>query len=121
MDLNLFDNRKREDSFIGKFINELKNAFENTVNKNEENNVINEYNIFERKKIFLDNKSRKGNGLAWIMDENSVCISEDGDGGIISIGEITLPNNARVGEVYEKINGEYIYNQNITAKLEEIM
>ena len=54
------------------------------------------------------------------MDENSVCISEDGDGGIISIGEITLPNNAKVGEVYEKIDGKYIYNFDMTAKLKEI-
>lgn len=121
LDLNLFDNRKKEDSFIGNFINELKNALENRTNKNKEKNVINEYNIFERKKIFLDNRSRKGNELVWIMDDNSVCISENGDGGAISINEVNLPTNAKIGEVYEKVNGKYIYNKNITAELKEIM
>ena len=121
LDLNIFDNRKKEDSFIGNFINELKNALENRTNKNKEKNIINEYNIFERKKIFLDNRSRKGNELVWIMDDNSVCISENGDGGAISINEVDLPTNAKIGEVYEKINGKYIYNKNITAELKEIM
>ena len=82
---------------------------------------MDEYNVYEKKKIFLDNKSRKGNELVWIMDDNSVCISEDGDGGPISISEIDLPNDANVGEVYEKIDGEYIYNPNVTNKLKEIM
>ena len=82
---------------------------------------MDEYNRYERRKIFLDNKSRKSNELAWIMDDNSVCISEDGDGGPISISEIDLPNDANVGEVYEKIDGEYIYNPNVTNKLKEIM
>lgn len=121
LDLNIFDNRKKEDSFIGNFINELKNALENRTNKNKEKNIINEYNIFERKKIFLDNRSRKGNELVWIMDDNSVCISENGDGGAISINEVDLPTNAKIGEVYEKVNGKYIYNKNITAELKEIM
>lgn len=121
LDLNLFDNRKKEDKFMSKFINELKNALENRTNKNKEKNVINEYNIFERKKIFLDNRSRKGNELVWIMDDNSVCISENGDGGAISINEVDLPTNAKIGEVYEKVNGKYIYNKNITAELKEIM
>ena len=97
MDLNLFENRKTEDNFINQFIEELKNALENTIsqkqNKNEKSNVLDEYNIYEKKKIFLYNKSRKSNELAWIMDDNSVCISEDGDGGPISISEIDLPNN----------------------------
>lgn len=125
MDLNLFENRKTEDNFINKFIEELKNALENTIsqkqNRKEESNVMDEYNRYERRKIFLDNKSRKSNELAWIMDNNSVCISEDGDGGPISISEIDLPNDANVGEVYEKIDGEYIYNPNVTNKLKEIM
>ena len=82
---------------------------------------MDEYNIYEKKKIFLDNKSRKSNELAWIMDDNSVCISEDGDGGPISISEIDLPNDVKAGEVYEKIDGEYIYNHDITNKLKEIM
>lgn len=54
------------------------------------------------------------------MDENSVCISENGDGGPCSIFEIDLPKNAKVGEVYEKIDGKYIYNFDMTAKLKEI-
>ena len=125
MDLNLFENRKTEDNFINKFIEELKNALENTIsqkqNKNEESNVMDEYNRYERRKIFLDNKSKKGNDLAWVMDENSVCISEHGDGGLFFINEIDLPNNAKVGEVYEKVNGEYVYNSEITIQLKEII
>jgi len=124
LDLNLFENRKTEDNFINKFIEELKNALENTLsqkkNKNEKSNVMDEYNRYEKKKIFLDNKSRKGNELAWVMDEQSVCISENGDGGPIDISEVDLPSNAKVGEVYEKINGEYVYNSDITIKLKEI-
>lgn len=125
MDLNLFENRKTEDNFISKFIEELKNALENTIsqkqNRKEESNVMNEYNRYERRKIFLDNKSKNGNEFAWVMDEGSVCISENGDGGPISIGEILLQNDANVGEVYEKIDGEYIYNPDVTNKLKEIM
>ena len=83
--------------------------------------ALEEYNLYERRKIFLDNKSRKGNDLAWIMDEKSVCLSEHGDGGPYAISEIDLPQNAKVGEVYEKVNGKYIYNSDITAKLKEIM
>ena len=127
MDLNLFEDRKRENknNNVNKFIEELKNSLEDTINKiqnrNEKNNVLDEYNIYEKKKIFLDNKSRKGNKLAWVMDENSVCTSEDGEGGPISISEIDLPSNARVGEVYEKVNGEYVYNPKITMELNKII
>lgn len=124
MDLNLFENRKTEDNFINKFIEELKKALENTIsqkqNRKEESNVMDEYNRYERRKIFLDNKSRKSNELAWIMDNNSVCISEDGDGGPISISEIDLPNDVKVGEVYEKVDEKYIYNPDITIELNKI-
>ena len=125
MDLNLFKKINTEDNFISEFIEELKNALENTINKKqnrkEENNVIDEYNRYERKKIFLDNKSKKRNDFAWVMDENSVCISEHGDGGPLFINEIDLPNNAKVGEVYEKVNGEYVYNSEITIQLKKII
>lgn len=121
MDLNLFENKKLENDFIAKFIEELKSAIHNTKNenknRNEKSNELDEYNIYEKKKIFLDNKSRKSNELAWIMDDNSVCISEDGDGGPISISEIELPNDVKVGEVYEKVDEEYIYNSYITTEL----
>ena len=30
-------------------------------------------------------------------------------------------NNAKVGEVYEKVNGEYVYNSEITIQLKEII
>lgn len=126
MDLNLFD-RKNDNSnnnFIKEFIEELKNALENTINKiqnkNEESNVMEEYNRYERRKVFLDNKSWNGNDFAWVMDEGSFCISEHGDGGSYAISDIDLPKNAKVGEVYEKIDGKYIYNSDITAKLKEI-
>ena len=80
-----------------------------------------EYNIYERRKIFLDNKSAKGNNFAWIMDEDSVCLSEHGEGGPYAISDIDLPQSTKIGEVYEKIDGKYVYNPDITAKLKEIM
>lgn len=125
MNLGLFENRKINNDFTSKFIEELKNALNNMMNEgrnmNEKNNELEEYNLYEKKKIFLDNKSKRGNVLAWIMDENSVCISEDGDGGPLSINEIDLPNNAKIGEVYEKVNGKYVYNNDITLELKEIV
>ena len=127
MDLNLFD-RKNDNSnnnFIKEFIEELKNALENTINniqnKNEESNVMEEYNRYERRKVFLDNQSWNGNDFAWVMDEGAVCISEHGDGGPYFINEYDIPCNAQVGDVYEKIDGKYILNQDITDKLKEIM
>ena len=54
------------------------------------------------------------------MDENSVCISENGDGGPFSIKDINLPKNAKIGEVYEKVNGRFIYNAAITEELNKI-
>ena len=100
MDLNLFEDRKNNSNFVEKFIVELKNSLEKMLKRDEnmknENNDLEEYNLFEKRKIFLDNKSRKGNDLAWITDENSVCISENGDGGVCSISEINLPQNVSV-------------------------
>lgn len=125
MDLNLFKNKNEENDIIDNFIEELKGALSETIdekqNKSENINELDEYNIYEKKKIFLDNKSRKGNALAWVMDEDSVCISEDGDGGAFSINEIDLPKNIKVGEVYEKINEEYVYNPDITTEINKIM
>lgn len=125
MDLNLFDHKRNENSLIDKFMEELKKALNKTSsekqNKKETNKELDQYNIYEKKKIFLDNKSRKGNKLAWIMDHNSVCISEHGDGGPSSISEIDLPQNAKVGEVYEKIDNKYVYNSDITMELNKIM
>lgn len=126
MDLNLFDRRNdnSNNNFIKEFIEELKNALENTINniqnKNEENNVMEEYNRYERRKVFLDNKSWNGNDFAWVMDERSVGISEHGNGGPYAISDIDLPKNAKFGDVYEKIDGKYIYNSDITAKLKEL-
>lgn len=125
MDLNLFESREKGgNSFINKFVEELKNSLKKFENKNQinipENNVLEEYNLYEKKKIFLDNKSRKGNNFAWITDKNSVCISEHGDGGPYFLSETDLPPNVKVGEVYEKINGEYIYNEEVTKELNNI-
>ena len=125
MDLNIFErNNNNSNGFIKEFIRDLKNALKNMMDEgkgmNENDKVLEEYNLYERRKIFLDNKSWKGNGYAWVMDENSVCISENGDGGPCSIFEIDLPKNAKVGEVYEKIDGKYIYNFDMTDKLKEI-
>lgn len=55
------------------------------------------------------------------MDEGSVCISENGDSGPFPVNEIDLQNNAKVGAVYEKVNGEYVYNSEITIQLKEII
>ena len=124
MDLNIFERNNNNNGFIKEFIRELKNALKNMIDEgkgmNENDKVLEEYNLYERREIFLDNKSWKGNGYALVMDENSVCISENGDGGPCSIFEIDLPKNAKVGEVYEKIDGKYIYNFDMTAKLKEI-
>lgn len=124
MDLNIYESKRKEDGFVNKFIEELKSELKSTMNeiqdRNEKNNDLDEYAIYEKKKIFLDNKTRRGNELAWIMDYNSVCISENGDGGPISINEIDLPDNAKVGDVYEKIGEKYIYNPDITEELNKI-
>lgn len=125
MDLNLFDRRNNSnDEFINKFIEELKNAQKNMRdedrNINEKDKVLEEYNLYEKRKIFLDNKSWKGNDLAWVMDEKSICLSEHGDGGPYAITEIDLPQNAKVGEVYEKIDGKYVYNSEITMEVNNI-
>ena len=140
MDLNIFNNREinnnKNNDFISTFIEELQNALKNIINEsigmnqkenvsneshlNNENDVLEGYNLYETKKGFLDNKSWKGNDLAWVIDDKSVCLSEHGDGGPYFISEIDLPKNAKAREVYEKINGKYIYNPNITAKLKEI-
>lgn len=123
MDLNLFDNKRNENSFIDKFMEELKSALNNTINKKgkDTNNELEQYNIYEKKKIFLDNKTRNSNDLAWVMDDNSVCLSEHGDGGPVFISEIDLPQNAKVGDVYEKIDNKYIYNPDITMELNKIV
>lgn len=125
MDLKLFENRGREKDntgFVEKFIEELQKVIISFDNKNnlQESIVLEEYNLFEKRKVFLDNKSRYGNDFAWITDENSVCISEHGDGGPYSISEINLPHNAKTGEVYEKINGTYIYNDIVTKEINNI-
>jgi hypothetical protein len=124
LDLNLFDNRKINNDFTNKFIEELKNALKNMMNEgrnmNETNNELDEYNLYEKKKVFLDNKSRSGNKLAWVMDDNSVCISEHGDGGPYFISETDLPKNVKVGDVYENIDGQYVYNSKITEEIKEI-
>jgi len=141
VDLNLFNNKEignnKNDDFINTFIEELKNALKNIMNEgrnmnqkknisdepnsNEENDVMEEYNLYETRKVFLDNKSWKGNDFAWVMDDKSVCLSEHGDGGPYSITDIDLPKNAKVGEVYEKIDGKYVYNAEITEEINKIM
>ena len=54
------------------------------------------------------------------MDDKSVCLSEHGDGGPYFINEIDLPKDAKTGEVYEKIDGKFIYNATITEELNKI-
>lgn len=49
MDLNLFENRKTKNNFINKFIEELKNALENTISKIGKKKVMLWINIIEMK------------------------------------------------------------------------
>ena len=54
-------NREKENtSFIEKFIEELQKtliSFENKKKSNfQESNALEEYNLFEKRKVFLDNK-----------------------------------------------------------------
>ena len=53
MDLNLFDNKRNENSFIDKFMEELKSALNNTIsekqNRKETNNELDQYDIYEKK------------------------------------------------------------------------
>ena len=125
MNLNLFENREKDNSsFINKFLEELKSAlkkFENTNQNNiQESNTLDEYNLYEKKKVFLDNISRKGNELAWVMDENSVCISVNGDGGPYLLTETDLQQDVKIGGVYEKINSKYVYNDEVTKELRDV-
>lgn len=129
MDLNFFrdrnvTNKNFENNSINSFIDELSKALKNMININENKNnqtkEIDEYALYEKKKIFLDNKTRNGNDLAWIMDDNSVCVSENGDGGPVSIDEVDLPVDRKVGEVYEKVDGRYVYNSEITRAIDAI-
>jgi len=140
LDLNLFNNKEignnKNNDFINTFIEELKKALKNIMNGsidmnqkkniqnesnlNDENDALEGYNLYETKKIFLDNKSWKGNDLVWIIDDKSVCLSEHGDGGSYFISEIDLPEEAKPGEVYEKIDGKYVYNAEITETINKI-
>lgn len=130
MDLNFFrdrnvTNKNFENNSINSFIDELSKALKNMININENKNnqtkEIDEYALYEKKKIFLDNKTRNGNDLAWIMDDNSVCVSENGDGGPVSIDEVDLPVDRKAGEVYEKVDGRYVYNSEITRAVDAIV
>lgn len=125
LNLDLFDHNRIENGYIDNAISEIKSILKNVQNEREnmieKNNELNEFEMYEKKKIFLDNISRRGNDLAWIMDENSICISESGDGGPISISSVMLPSDFKVGQVYEKIDGAYVYSQDLTEKLSKVM
>lgn len=125
LDLNLFEHDRIKKRYIDSAISKIKRILKNVQNERKDmtdkDNILDEFIIYEKKKLFLDNKSRRGNDLAWVMDENSVCVSEAGDGGPMSINDITLPTDIKIGEVYEKINGSYVYNEEITETLSKIM
>jgi len=112
LDLNLFENREKDNNnFIEKFIQELRDTlinFSNNKHINNDNqnlqknnnekeiNIDTKYDLYEKRKIFLDNKSRNGNDLAWITDQKSACISEHGDGGSYFMDELDLPQNVKI-------------------------
>lgn len=63
LDLNSFENKKTEDNFISKFIEELKDALENALckkNFKEESNVMEEYNRYERRNVNSDHYALVG-------------------------------------------------------------
>ena len=70
MELNLFDNKKDSNGFVNKFIEELKDALENMIdegkNMKETNNDLNEYNLYEERKILLETKDYLPERLYWI-------------------------------------------------------
>lgn len=124
MNLNLFEDKEVKNGLLSKFIEELRKALNHEEsaarNEPESNRDLEEYQIYEKKKIFLDNQSRRGNDFAWVIDNNSICVSEHGDGGSKAISEIDLPENIKAGEVYEKIDGKYCYNEKITMELSKV-
>ena len=119
---NMSTEKVKEENTTGKYIEKEDSKSQNTENEkmHDENNDLEEYNLFEKRKIFLDNKSRKGNELAWITDENSVYISEDGDGGIYFISETDLPDDVKAGEVYQKIDGKYVIDSSLTEEINSL-
>lgn len=128
MGLNLFEKGKSKETFVDSFVKELGKYLKDLTNEKnnmkedikDKNPILEEYDIFEKKKIFLDNKSKNGNPLAWVIDEDSICISEDGDGGATSIDDIKLPKERNVGEVYEKIRDKYILNKGLTNQIKNL-
>lgn len=146
MNFNIFNDRNVDNNFsnknselINSFLDELRNLLKKFMaggkdmnekannlsvahDKNEDDKVLEEYNLYEKRKIYLDNKSRRGNDLAWMLDDTTVCISEEGDGGPYGIEELNLvlPKNAKAGEVYENVNGKYVYNDEITKAVNAI-
>lgn len=126
MDLDLSNYKKITNNFVNNMIKELSKALTSKLNEdkkmsvNNNSNIEKEYNLYEKKKVFLDNRSRNGNDLTWIMDDKSVCLSEHGDGGPYFISEVNLPENIKIGQVYEKINNNYVLNKELTNELNEI-
>lgn len=66
--------------------------------KNNEKNINNEYDLYEKKQIFLDNINvQTGNDILWFRDDDTICISKDRDHQTYSIDEIEdIPPNANV-------------------------
>lgn len=98
------------------------NSSKTNLNKNEEININDEYNLYEKKQIFLDNENiKKGNDIFWIRDEDTVCVSKDRDNRTYYLEEIEdLPKSVQVGDVYEKIDGKYVFNKELTERVKNI-
>lgn len=124
MGLNIFsdtEQKKNADYISSKLLGMLKkNVKKEEKEAKEELYDMDEYNRYERKKVFLDNKSRNGNELVWVTDDNSVCVSKNGDGGAFSKEEVNLPSDVKIGGVYEKIGGEFVYNLKLTEALKNV-
>lgn len=79
---------------LQEFINNSKNG----LNNNDEKNISDEYDLYEKRQIFLDNVNVKsGNEILWIRDKDTVCVSKDRDNRTYNIKEIeNLPQNSKV-------------------------
>lgn len=74
------------------------NNSKNNLNKSNESNINDEYNLYEKRQIFLDNENiKKGNDIFWIRDKDTVCVSKDRDNRTYYPKEIEdLPKSAKV-------------------------
>lgn len=69
-----------------------------SVKKDDKQNINDEYDLYEKRQIFLDNVNIKsGNDILWIRDKDTVCLSKDRDNMIYYPEEVKdLPQSSKV-------------------------